>query len=212
MYLLPISSLYKQFNLLTHLDQIPSNDEVVWQQLKQGNKRAFTQLFKKYYAPLYDYGIHIVKNQNELLKDTLQDLFTEIWAKRNRLGEVNHVKTYLFKSFRRNLLRALKKQRKFLLLFDNRRVQPDAFSLSIEDLMISKEIYSENQQKIEDAFQKLTTSQKEIIYLKFKDNLDYEEIEEITSLKYQSIRNAVHRALKSMRTILYTHSQLRNQT
>lgn len=187
------------------------NDEVLWRQLKEGNKFAFAQLFRRYYNSLYNYGRHLVSNQEELLKDTIQDLFTEIWSKKTRLGDIQHVKTYLFKSFRRNLLKALKKKRRFLLIFDNEQIQPDAFSLSIEDLIISKENYIENQQKIEAAFQKLTVSQREIIYLRFKDNLDYEEIEEITKLKYQSIRNSVHRALKTLRTILKTHPTINNR-
>jgi len=174
----------------------------MWQQLKKGNKNAFAHLFKKYYSPLYDYGLHLVSNREELLKDTIQDLFTEIWVKRNRVGDIQNVKSYLFKSFRRNLLRELKKRRKFLLFFDNQQIQPNTFHLSIEDLIISNEIYSENRTKLSNALQKLTVSQREIIYLKFKDNLDYEEIEEITKLKYQSIRNSVHRALKTLRNVI----------
>ncbi|MFK7906057.1 MAG: RNA polymerase sigma factor [Chitinophagales bacterium] len=175
------------------------NDEVLWQQFKQGSRIAFAQLFKKYYADLYKYGLHLVRNREEFLKDTIQDLFADLWDKREKLGNVQHVKTYLFRSFRRNLLRGLKKQRRFVFLFDNAEIQPNAFDLSMEDLIIAGEMSREKRLKVAKAIEGLTTSQREIIYLKFRDNLDYEEIEEITSLKYQSIRNSVHRALKVLK-------------
>lgn len=178
------------------------NDEELWLQLKQGNRDAFAELFRRYYMRLYEYGIHLVSHKEELLKDTIQDLFADLWEKRKKLAEVQYVKTYLFKSFRRNLLRTLKKRRNILLLFDHTNIQPNSFSLSTQDLMIAAEMKQEIELKVNEALQGLTVSQKEIIYLKFKDNLDYEEIEEITNLKYQSIRNSVHRALKSLRNIL----------
>ena len=151
---------------------------------------------------MYEYGTHLVNYNEELLKDTIQDLFANLWIKRKKVGNVQYVKTYLFKSFRRNLLRTLKKRRRILLLFDHTNIQPDSFSLSMQDLMIADEVKRETQLKVAKALESLTVSQKEIIYLKFKDNLDYEEIEEVTNLKYQSIRNSVHRALKSLRNIL----------
>ncbi|MEZ4886985.1 MAG: sigma-70 family RNA polymerase sigma factor [Chitinophagales bacterium] len=178
------------------------NDEVLWLQLKQGSQTAFAQLFRKYHTSLYEYGLHLVNDREELLKDTIQELFTELWAKRKKLADVHYVKTYLFKSFRRNLLKELKKQRKFVFLFDYTNIQPNAFSLSIEDLMIAEEMSKETQLKVANALENLTASQREVIYLKFKDNLDYEEIEAVTNLKYQSIRNSVYRALKTLREVI----------
>ncbi len=201
---LPQQTTNKQLHYLKQLPYKYQNDEVLWLQLKQGNRTAFAQLFRKYYTSLYEYGTHLVNHKEELLKDTIQDLFVELWAKREKLSDVHHVKTYLFKSFRRNLLRELKKQRKVVLLFDHTNIQPDSFSLSTEDLMIAVEMNQEIQLKVSNALKKLTISQREIIYLKFKDNLDYKEIEEITLLKYQSIRNSVHRALKILRKTIKT--------
>lgn len=181
------------------LNNKPLDDEALWKQFKQGSKIAFSLLFRKYYSVLYEYGLHLVKNREELLKDVIQDLFTELWAKKKSVGEIQYVKAYFIKSFRRNLLRELKKQRKLLFVFNHENIQPDTFSLSMEDLIIAGELNQEKRLKVRNAIEKLSASQREIIYLKFKDNLDYQEIEEITSLKYQSIRNSVHRALKALK-------------
>ena len=181
------------------LNDKPLSDEALWNQFKQGSKVAFSVLFRKYSPLLYQYGLHLVKNREELLKDVIQDLFTELWAKKKSVGKIQYVKAYFIKSFRRNLLRELKKQRKLLFLFDHAAIQPEAFSLSIEDLVIAEEMSQEKRLKVQAAIENLSVSQREIIYLKFKDNLDYQEIEEITALKYQSIRNSVHRALKALK-------------
>jgi RNA polymerase sigma-70 factor (ECF subfamily) len=52
------------------------------------------------------------------------------------------------------------------------------------------------------AIDQLSNRQKEIIYLKFYQNLSYEEVSEIMNINYQVARNLLHQAIKAMRKIL----------
>ena len=65
--------------------------------------------------------------------------------------------------------------------------------------MIAQEMSEEQSIRLKSAWGKLTDKQKEILYLRFYQGLEYEQIAEVLDIKYQSLRNAVSRAIKSLR-------------
>ena len=155
----------------------------------------FENLFQSYYEDLYFYGIKLVSNET-LVKDELQELFAIIWTKRQKRNDINNPKIYLLTSLRRRLLKAKKQQ------YTQHPQQDTDFELSIEDLIIQEEQTTAQLQKLEQALAALPKAQKEIIYLKFYQNLDYKDIAAILKIKYQSVRNNVHRAITKLRTML----------
>jgi len=82
------------------------DDAHLWQNVKKGNELAFSILYKKYTQRLYNYGVHSTRDHN-LVMDCLQELFVSIWDKRSNLSAVHSVSSYLFKSFRRLLMKKL---------------------------------------------------------------------------------------------------------
>jgi len=46
---------------------------------------------------------------------------------------------------------------------------------------------------------KLSKRQQEVLYLKFEEGLDYEQISKIMDLKYQSVRNLVSTAINKIK-------------
>ena len=178
-----------------------TDERQLWQAFKNGNKEAFAVIFKKYYNDLYGYGTKF-SGDATLVKDALQDVFVEIWARRANLGEVQYVKTYLLKSLRRRLLRNEKSWRKLFMRNQQYALENQDFQLSIEDLMIAKEQNEERLARLEAVIQQLTKSQKEVIYLKFYNGLDYEEIAQVLNIKYQSVRNIMYRTLTALRANL----------
>ena len=81
-------------------------DILLWESLRKGNNLAFSTLYKKYIQSLFNYGMHI-HSDRDLIKDCLQELFTEIWDKKESLGQVEKVAFYLFRSFRNLLFRKI---------------------------------------------------------------------------------------------------------
>ncbi len=183
--------------LLAQNKDITQEDTLLWKSFKAGDKKAFAQIFKKYYSDLFYYGLKLVSNEN-LVKDELQELFSDLWKKRKNLSDITHVKAYLIKSFRRKVLKSIAKIRKINTVEISETLVVE-FQLSIEELIINGEQRDIDLKKLHASIEKLNKTQKEIIYLKFYNNLDYQEIAEITGLKYQSIRNSMHKALKVLR-------------
>jgi RNA polymerase sigma factor (sigma-70 family) len=174
--------------------------EKIWQTFLKDDATALGKIFNYYYEDLYNYGIKFGQ-QAELVKDCIQDVFVEIGQRRTSLSNVKSVKAYLIVCFRRILLHHLEKQRD-LQVGLNEQKQQDFFTFSPEDIIIQKEISQEQQQALKHALQSLPARQKEVLFLRYFNGMSYDEIEQILSINYQSVRNYIYRATKRLRNIL----------
>ena len=68
-----------------------------------------------------------------------------------------------------------------------------------EDEWVAFETSTQQSEKLGLALKALTDRQREVIYLKFNQNMSYEEIGDILGINYQSIRNLAHRAITELR-------------
>jgi RNA polymerase sigma factor (sigma-70 family) len=81
-----------------------TEDFILWQSFKSGDKSAFEALLNQYYPLLLNYGVRFYRDK-EFVKDCVHDLFVEIWNRRMHLSDVVSIKAYLFQSLRRNIIR-----------------------------------------------------------------------------------------------------------
>ncbi|MCG7751692.1 RNA polymerase sigma factor [Flavihumibacter cheonanensis] len=173
------------------------SDSKLWDAYKNGDKEAFSFLFRKYYSPLFLYGSKIMQDQNAL-EDCIQELFMELWKSRSQV-EVKSVKAYLFKSLKYKIYRQLS-QRK---ITSEAFLKEDmVFELSHDTFMIHREDETERAKQLIRAFDKLSNRQKEVIYLKYYLGLSYEEVSEIMEINYQVARNLLYLALRSMKKMI----------
>lgn len=176
-------------------------DIELWKQFKNGDENAFVTLFKNYYTGLYHYGCKITGNK-EMVEDCIQELFLEIW-RTNGKAKIISLKAYFFTAFKFKLIRLLKHQHKQNLLSSG--TAEKEFELSHENFLIDKELNFAKSHKILDALQELSPRQKEVIYLKFYQNLRYEEVSEIMQINYQATRNLLYQSVKVLKRILAMH-------
>ncbi|MEL6862810.1 MAG: RNA polymerase sigma factor [Bacteroidota bacterium] len=165
-----------------------------WQAMIQGDRSAFEQLFVQTYTPLLLAGLRTHPHR-DLVKDHLQDLFVEIWQKRERLREVQHPLAYLQQILRRKIIKSLNQPNAKAAPL----VQSDQASPSYESLLIQQQQTQEQKEKLKAAFNQLTNRQKEIIELRFFQDLSYEEIAEKTAAQKRTIYNQMHTALKILK-------------
>lgn len=173
------------------------NDEMLWSSFKKGNELALSMLYKKHVQTLYNYGKHTSRD-HDLVLDSIQELFSRLWVKRETLASVNSVKLYLFKSFRRTLLRHIIAKRKLLVPFLDQRTAFE-FIPSFEHAMIEGEFKEEQLRKLKLCIQSLTKTQREVIFLKFFNELTYVEISEIMEMRVESVYNLVSKTIELLR-------------
>lgn len=174
-----------------------NQDITLWESFRKGDKEAFATLFREHYETLFRFGSKFTTDA-ELLEDCIQELFIELWQAKSR-APVLSVKAYLLKSLKYKLLKSFRKKGKTVPLADNGDVP---FEWSHETLLILQQEDAEKKQKVMDALGRLSHRQKEIIYLKYYQNLSYEEVSEIMNINYQVARNLLYQAIKSLKNML----------
>ncbi|MFL9485117.1 RNA polymerase sigma factor [Chitinophagaceae bacterium LWZ2-11] len=179
------------------------NDIRLWELCRAGDKEAFEQLFKFYYRFLYHYGLKHTSNQ-VLLEDCVQELFVELWEKAPAT-EIQSFRAYLFQSFRFRLYRQIQKSDQYNKV---KEAGDDGslFTGSVETLIIKKEEGDERAKQLQTAISQLSKRQQEIIYLRFYNDLEYEEICAIMQISYQVSRNLLYQAIKALKKVVISPS------
>jgi RNA polymerase sigma factor (sigma-70 family) len=174
------------------------DDALLWQAFKRGERSAFETLLQQYYPMLLNYGVRFYRDK-EFVKDSVHDLFVEIWNRREHLSDVVSVKSYLLQALRKNIIRESGRLKWFREADEISEKLNFDVEFNIETHFISREIETETLQKLQMELDKLTKRQREAIFLRFTQDLPYEEIASIMAINYRSVINLIHEAIKSIR-------------
>jgi RNA polymerase sigma factor (sigma-70 family) len=188
------------------MELIKSNDNeeylrFTWLQFKDGDKEAFATFYNLHVNRLYHYG-QTLCNDDDTVKDAIQEVFLDLYLKRanNRTTHEN-LKYYLLLVLKRNLIKKLKSKRRF----EGEEISEDKFSeleFSPEYKLIEFENIEELRLKLSKALDDLPSKQKEAVYLRFNESMEYTEIADILGITIESVRKQVYRALKTVRKLL----------
>ena len=154
---------------------------------------------------MYLYGMKF-KNDNEFVKDCIQEVFFTLIKNGKRLGTVTNIRFYLLKALKNKIIRELKTNQKTEILEE---LQPQFTSEFVfeEDSEYNVDA-SDNRKELEKALTELTVNQREIIYLRYECGMGYNEICEIMQIKIDYARKLTYRAIVKLKKIL--QSKLKN--
>lgn len=173
---------------------------ILWRSFQLGNMEAFAAIYNQHLNTLYRYGKKLCTD-DEIVKDAIQEVFLDLYLKRekNKTNPEN-LKYYLLLSLKRNLIKKLKKDRKtgesnpgYELSFDS--------DYNIEQIMIENEEENERTRRIEFMLNQLPLKQKEALYLRFNEAMEYPEIAKVMNISVESVRKQVYRAIKTIREV-----------
>jgi RNA polymerase sigma-70 factor (ECF subfamily) len=171
-------------------------DILLWNAFKHGDREAFDNLFRRYYPMLVLYGARLCPDK-DIVDDCIQDLFIELWQSK-AATEVQSVKAYFLKALKYKLFRRLKNK----LPAQTGNNTEETIVLSHDQLIITREDELYTAKKIISAINELPGRQKEIIYLRIYQDLNYDEISEVMNINYQVARNLFYQSIKSLRLIM----------
>lgn len=175
---------------MQHANDIQKN----WKALRQeGAPAALKFFFDHFYEPLYGYAMKLL-GREALAKDALQNTFADLWQYRKSLSPEVIVKAYLFRAVRNHCTRLIQKNQPY------QKVEALCQQLSFDpEELILEDTSMLQKKKIAEALNKLSPRQKEILYLKYYENLSYQEIAEVSAINYQSVVNHAHKAIRKLR-------------
>ena len=153
-------------------------------------------IYNRYVNDLLSYGIGL-GFPHELIKDAIQDVFYKLSLKPKELEKVENMKYYLFRMLKNRLLDLTKNA----VRTDGIEEYRNAFSIrvTILDRMIAREDKRAVICKVEKLLDMLTDRQREAVYLRFAQDMSYEEIAQLLDITPQSARNLIFKAMRKMR-------------
>ena len=152
------------------------------------------KLYDMTYQCLYIYGFKMLQDK-EKVKDSIQEMFLEIWKKRGSLAEVRSLQPYLFTYLKRKLYGHTKEISQTL----SAEYLPDQEEMPYEKMLIENESSEIERQKLKDGFDRLTPRQKEVIRLLYYEGLTHDEIAKYTSSTKRTVYNHIYQAVEKLK-------------
>lgn len=178
---------------------IPLSDFQLWEQMKEGSEWALGKLIHLYFNMLLNYGCKFVEDE-AFVKDCVQDIFIEIWTRRKSISQPQHIKSYLLKSVRQRVLRqAFRQKVRQHESYTNLENDPDFAIPSHEGDLVALESQQELTHKVAHLLAQLPKRQREVIYLRFYQALERDEIAEVMNVNPQSVSNFLQVAYQNFR-------------
>lgn len=169
----------------------------LWKKFKQGDVDAFGKLSSLNYHALYNYGLRF-SDDPDFVKDCIQELFLDLWERRANLSETDFVKPYLLKALRHRII----KENLYLKRFREHDQIP--FELNKEDsswelAKVQEESVQLQIEQVKRCIAQLPRRQKEIIYLRYYQNMSYEQIALVMNISKASVATLHYRTLQNMK-------------
>ncbi|SEW51696.1 RNA polymerase sigma factor [Chitinophaga arvensicola] len=186
----------------TSLSNSQQDEKFLWIRLCEGDREAFGEIYRRYFPLLFRYCIRFTTDRS-LVKDMLQDFFSGLFLQRAGLAVPVNLKSYLLVAARRKLFRYLDKSAHGPSSLEDGAATLFALELSPESMLIHRQHKEHTARLLQQKLNALTLRQKEAVYLRFYENLSYEEIADIMVLKeVKYARTLIYRAIAELKELL----------
>lgn len=176
------------------------------ERLRKGDKEALFALMTSYYNDLFRYGIKFTADK-DLTKDIIGEFFLHIWDHRSSFASAENVKPYIIISYKRFVIAYLTKISRQL---DIEEQQPSSYEYSYEDYIIAWQNEETMKKLLRSAIESLPERQRELIQLRYYEQMSHEEIAVKTKLSIRTVYNKLHEAIKKLRTSVLKDNISRN--
>ena len=167
------------------------DDSELLQKICQGNEGAFTIVFDRYYSLLCYYADKFVHDLDES-RSLVQQVFVDLWIKRNKLLIKHSLKAYLFKSVHNSSLDFLKHR-----LVESKYVNQENHEFEIDDRDLIEE--AELNARLNAAIEGLPEKCRQIFTLCRFDELKYGEIAQRLGISIKTVEMQMGIAIKKLK-------------
>lgn len=165
-----------------------------WKYIEQGNIEVYSETYVFYYKKLYNYGRKFTDNTT-LIEDAIQSVFVMLWKDREKLQNIHYPNSYIFYSFRNNILKEKRKLQKVAF-------QREEEEFGIDDIIMNKEAADELSKRLQKALASLTPRQREAIFLRFYEGLSFEEVAWIINISVKATYKLIARSLLKLKELI----------
>jgi len=179
------------------VNDILYNEKELLASIAIGNECAFRKLFDLYKERFYSVALKMTRS-DEVAEDIVQDVFMNIWIKRESLVDVDNSSAYFFTAVYRRVYHHYRKialEKKLL-----RVAPPIKESVNTTEEMV---LARESNELISQAIDKLPPQQQLVFKLSKQDGLSREDVARQLQISPHTVKNHLADALKFIRIFLH---------
>lgn len=169
------------------------SDDALVAMIRQDDAGAFEAVYNKYAAQLF-HAAHAILKDREACEDIIQELFTDLWIRRQHLN-VHNLKAYLFTATRNNVLMTIRSGK---IKIDISELEQLVGQSTASDGITEKELQRSIDRNVAQLPQKCRT----IFILSREEKLSHKEIASQLNISYKTVENQMTIALKRLKSSL----------
>lgn len=173
-------------------------DAELARRMRLGDEQALEVIFRTYYPGLVGFARRYVK-MTEIAEELVQDLFLKMWSRRGSLGEIDSVKTYLFRAARNTALNHLRRRK-----LEHEWLEKEGTTIMEERSLEGDEAVTESEvaAAVRAAVDRLPPRCREVFMLSRDGGLTYGEIAKSLGISIKTVETQMGRALRALRESL----------
>ncbi|WP_207421111.1 RNA polymerase sigma-70 factor [Desertivirga brevis] len=158
--------------------------------LQNGEVLYFEKIYAKYSSRLYTSAYNILRNK-QVCEDIVQELFIELWVKREKL-QIQNLKSYLYTAVRNKVLMTIRSGK---VVLDLEVVEMLVSEYDADNGVLQKEL----QENLEKGISELPEKCREVFVLSRKQQLSHKEIANLLNISVKTVENHLTIALRRLR-------------
>lgn len=172
-------------------------------QVRQGDERAFDEVFRRYYSHLLAIGLRFLKDP-DLAEDAIQDVFLKLWQQRQSLNEAHSLKAFLAVAMKNHVLNLIRNSHHTIWERFSEVVHDFQSADAAQDSMEWQECTT----ILEAAIQQLSPRKQEIFRLRVFEGLNNEQVARQLVISVNTVKFQYSAASQFIRQYVSKNAQL----
>ena len=165
------------------------------QKSQAGETQAFGEIYDIYIDDIYRFIFYKV-GQREVAEDLTEDTFFKAWQKLDSFSQTKHpFSSWLYRIAKNTVIDYFRKE----------RVNIEELQIDIADEKVDTKKHTEqyfNQQHLQEALSKIPEKQREVVVLRYVNELSHKEISEVLDKSEVAVRSLLSRGMAKLKEIM----------
>jgi RNA polymerase sigma-70 factor (ECF subfamily) len=178
------------------------SDQEIWKSFNLGDESAFNFIYRTYVHELFRYGWQYSKDE-DLVKDSIQNLFIYLRRKRGELSDVSNIQAYLYRCIQTEISKSRKNEARYKSIEADSQDDTFLIEVSPETSLINTEAAVLQHELLNKSLNQLTPKQRKALLLFYEDGLSYKEISALMEFsEVKTARKLIYRAIASLKELI----------
>lgn len=177
-------------------------DRTLIQHCKQGNDRAFNELFRRYFNKLHQFSLKYVRDE-AIAEGLVLDLLLRIWQRSDEIKTDGEIAPYLFVAMKNTLFNHIRKRQELTVPLESMPGQEPSGPSFSQDLEAQelRLVYT-------NVLQKLSPQRKKVFEMSREMDMNHKEIAVALQLSVNTVENHISASLRFLRSELQKHTDI----